>query len=73
MEPNFDPTVENRLKNLRNMIVDLVHEFNKAAEDCEFRAKEIEGIGCICKLEERWTTTCSPLHCVLESTDITTA
>lgn len=67
MESNFEPTVKGRLKNLHNMIVGLTQEFNETAKDCEYRIPMVEGRGCICRLDKRWTghDTCDAIQCTL--------
>ena len=40
-------------------------KFLKEAVECEFKSKMIKDIGCICRLENRWTVTCDPNNCPL--------
>jgi len=54
-----------KIRLYRDKVLKNREKFFEAAEGCKFKTKEIEGLGCICKLEDRWTVTCDPEHCPL--------
>jgi hypothetical protein len=59
------PKQKTKIVSYRDKTRKAFNKFMEASGKCEYKGDPIADIGCICKLEERWPTTCSPLHCIL--------